>query len=157
MEILHQLGELFLQAVPTVVVVFFFYLFLRWSFFLPIQRVLKERQARLEGARRESESLHARALEKQREHQDALRKARMAIFAEQEAVRSAALAERNAAVQQARSRAVEEVSHAKKRIADEIASARGELEASSQALAEQIAQAILEQRPLRSPVAEERQ
>ena len=43
MEILHQLGELFLEAVPTVVIVFLFYFFLRWAFFAPIQKAMAER------------------------------------------------------------------------------------------------------------------
>ena len=146
-DILHQLGELFLQAVPTVVVVFLFYLFLRWSFFGPIQRVLKERQARVEGAHRESESLRAQAEEKRKERQAVLRRARAEIFSQQESVRSVANAERDAAVQHARSRATEQILAAKARIAEEIKTGRAELDAASQSLAQEIAQAILERRP----------
>ena len=61
MEIFSQLGELFLAAVPTVIVVFLFYLFLKWSFFGPIERVLHERAARIEGAQKEREAFHAAA------------------------------------------------------------------------------------------------
>ena len=49
--ILNQLGDLFLSAVPTVIIVLLFYFFMRWSFFGPIQRVLSERHKRAEGAR----------------------------------------------------------------------------------------------------------
>ena len=56
MEIVNQLGELFLAAVPTVIIVFLFYLFMRWSFFKPMQRVLAERHKRAEGARTEAEA-----------------------------------------------------------------------------------------------------
>jgi len=45
-EIVNQLGELFLAAVPTVIIVFLFYLFMRWSFFQPMERVLSERRKR---------------------------------------------------------------------------------------------------------------
>ena len=76
MEILKQLGDLFLAAVPTAVFVFLFYLFLRWSFFGPIERVVRERDRRIEGARREAEELRKSAQEKSHAYQDALRKAR---------------------------------------------------------------------------------
>ena len=49
-EIVHQLGELFLQAVPTVLIVFLFYLILRSVFFAPLLRVMAERDARTSGA-----------------------------------------------------------------------------------------------------------
>src|SRR5438309_1815052 len=53
MDILKQLGDLFLAAVPTAIIVFLFYLFLRWSFFTPIARVVAERARRIEGVWRE--------------------------------------------------------------------------------------------------------
>src|SRR5580658_2519338 len=108
-QIVNQLGELFLAAVPTVIVVFLFYLFLKWSFFGPIERVLHERAARIEGARKEREAFHAAAQEKDREYREALRKARAEIFTEQEAARRLALDERSAVVQQARAAATEEI------------------------------------------------
>ena len=98
MEILNQLGELFLAAVPTVIIVFFFYLFMRWSFFGPIARVLEERHKRAEGARQEAEASRAAVQEKLRVYNEALRKARGEIFAEQERLRSGVLDERQAAI-----------------------------------------------------------
>src|SRR5580693_1461018 len=100
-QIANQLGELFLEAVPTVIIVFLFYLFLRWSFFGPIQKVLAQRKAGIEGARREAEGFRAQALEKLRADQEALRQARATIFSEQEAARRIALDARGAAIQQA--------------------------------------------------------
>lgn len=144
---MHQLGELFLEAVPTVIIVFLFYLFLRWSFFDPLLKVLAQRKAGIEGARKEAEGFRAQALEKKRADQEALRQARAVIFSEQEAARRVALDARSAAIQEARSRATEEVHAAKKRVAAEIEAARGELEASGNQLAEQIVQAVLENRP----------
>ena len=61
MGLLHQLGELFLQAAPTAVIVFLFYFFLKWAFFNPIQRVMAQREARTEGARAEAEAAQAAA------------------------------------------------------------------------------------------------
>src|SRR3990170_709140 len=135
MDLLHQLGELFLAAVPTAIVVFLFYLFLRWSFFRPLQQVLAERRARIEGARKDAESLRAAAQEKQRAHREALRKARAEVFAEQEATRRVALEERSKVIQQARSRATDEVQAGKARLGEEIGAARKALETSGQQLA----------------------
>ena len=36
MDLLHQLGDLFLAAVPTAIVLIVFYFILRWAFFLPL-------------------------------------------------------------------------------------------------------------------------
>ncbi|SRR5579883_2045505 len=144
MEILKQLGDLFLAAIPTVIIVFLFYLFLRWAFFTPIERIVQERAKRIEGARHEAEELRKSAQEKIRAHQEALRKARGELFREQEAMRRAALDERASAIQQARQSANQEIQQAKARMHAEIQAARAELEASSDQLAEQIARTILE-------------
>jgi len=144
MEILKQLGDLFLAAAPTAVIVFLFYLFLRWSFFGPIERVVAERGKRIEGARREAEELRKSAQEKSRAYQESLRKARAELFREQEAARRLALDERGASIQQARLRANEAIQEAKGRIRVEIQAARAELDTNTIQLAEEIARTILE-------------
>jgi len=63
MEILRQLGDLFLQAVPTVIIVFLFYVFMRWAFFTPIQKAMAERSAKIEGARAEAAAVEAAAVD----------------------------------------------------------------------------------------------
>jgi len=142
-EILNQLGELFLAAVPTVILVFLFYLFLRWSFFGPIERVLSDRHKRAEGAREEAESSRAAVQEKLRAYSEALRKVRGEIFAEQEAARRRVLDERQAAVNAARSTAQHELQAAKKALAAEVEAVRTQLEQSSGALAGEIVETIL--------------
>ncbi len=142
--ILRQLGDMLVAALPTAIVVFLFYLVLRWSFFAPITRVMKERTSRIAGAKREAESLHAEAEEKRRAHQEGLRKARAQIFAEQEAARRSALDERAATIQEARSRANEEVHAGRARVGAELEAARGELDGAGQQLAEEIVRSILQ-------------
>jgi len=141
--ILNQLGELFLSAVPTVIIVLLFYFFMRWCFFGPIGRVLAERHKRAEGARQEAEASRAAVQEKLRAYNDALRKARAEMFAEQEVVRRRVLDERQAAVSAARTAAQLDLQAAKKSLAAEIAAAREQLEQSSALLANEIAEAIL--------------
>jgi len=146
-EIFSQLGDLFLSAVPTVIIVLLFYFFLRWSFFGPLERVLAERHKRAEGARQEAEASRAAVREKSRVYNDALRKARMEIFAEQEAVRRRVLDERQAAINAARLAEQLDLQAAKKALAADVEAARAQLEQSSAVLAGEIAEAILAGRP----------
>jgi F-type H+-transporting ATPase subunit b len=146
-EILNQLGELFLGAVPTVILVFLFYLFMRWSFFNPMNRVLSERHKRAEGARQEAEASRAAVQEKLRAYNAALKKARAELFAEQESARRQVLEERQAAINAARAAAQKSLQEAKKAVAAEVEQARAQLEQSSAGLANEIAETILAGRP----------
>jgi F0F1-type ATP synthase membrane subunit b/b' len=146
-EIVNQLGELFLAAVPTVIIVFLFYLFMSWSFFKPMQRVLSERRKRAEGARVEAEASRVTAHEKLRSYNETVKKARVEIFAEQEAKRRRTLEERQATINAARATAQSALQEAKKGIAADVQAARAELELSKDTLANDIAQAILVGRP----------
>jgi F0F1-type ATP synthase membrane subunit b/b' len=143
MEIAHQLGRLFLGAVPTVIVVLLFYFFLRWAFFGPIQKAMAERSARIEGARAEAAAAEAGAKQELDSYHGALRKARAEIYAEQEQQRQEALDNRAKLIKAMRSRAQEDVHAAKKRIAEELAAARAGVERDAPTLAGQIARAIL--------------
>ena len=144
MDIFQQLGELFLEAVPTVIIVFLFYLFMRWAFFGPIQKAMAERSARIEGARAEAAKIEAEARQELDTYNEALKKARAEIYAEQEAARQAVLEDRAKLLKAMRSRAIEDVAAAKKKIAAEFEAARLDLERQAPELAGQIARAILE-------------
>jgi F-type H+-transporting ATPase subunit b len=146
-EILRQLGDLFLSAVPTVIIVYLFYLFLRWSFFTPMLRVLDERHRRAEGAQHDAEESRAAVQEKLRTYNEALRKTRGELFVSQEAARRQVLDEKQAAVQAARAAAQQELQAAKQTLASEVAAARTHLEQSSGDLAAEIAAAILAGEP----------
>ena len=143
MGIFQQLGDLFLQAIPTVVIVFIFYLFLRWAFFGPIQKAMAERSARIEGARKEAAEVEAAAKKELDDYNEALKKARGEIYAEQEQARQAVLEERARLLKAIRSRAQEEVDAAKKKVAVEFATSRAELEPGSSLLGKEIAEKIL--------------
>jgi len=142
-EIFNQLGDLFLAAVPTVIIVFLFYFFMRWSFFKPMERVLSERHKRAEGARVEAEASRAAAHEKQRVYSDTVKKARTEVFAEQEVQRRRTLEDRQSTINAARATAQSALQEAKKEIAAEVKAAEAELERSKDNLANDIAEAIL--------------
>lgn len=146
MEILRQLGELFLEAVPTIVIVLLFYFFLRWSFFGPIQKAMAERAAKIEGARAEALAAQAEAEKDVDAYNEALRKARMEIFSQQEDARGVVLEERARLLKAMRARVQEEVAAAKQRIAADLAAARKDVEAQTPVLAGEIVRGILERR-----------
>jgi F-type H+-transporting ATPase subunit b len=154
MELLHQLGELFLGAVPTVVIVLLFYFFLRWAFFTPIQKAMAERSALIEGARAEAAQAEAAEKHELDAYGEALRKARAEIFAEQEAARQIVLAERAQLLKSMRMREQEEVKKAKAQIDVELAAARVEVDRETPALASEIVRVVLQRpSPLRGGAA----
>jgi len=155
-EIVHQLGELFLQAVPTALIVLVFYVVLRLLFFKPLLAVMAEREARTAGAQKAAEAAQGAAAEKAKQYQDALKKARAQVYAEQEAARKRLLDERAAQLKDARTKTSHEVSAAKERIARELADARSDVEASAGQLAAEIARRVLQAPRPGSPVREAR-
>jgi F0F1-type ATP synthase membrane subunit b/b' len=143
-EIVRQLGELFLQAVPTVLIVLAFYLILRSLFFKPLLQVMAERESRTAGAQKAAEAAQAAAAEKVRQYQEALRQARAQVYGEQEAARKSLLEERASVLREARARAAAEVAAGKDRVAKELAVARREVEAAARQLAEEITRRLLQ-------------
>lgn len=156
-NLVHQIGELFLRAVPVMIIVLLFYFMMRALFFGPILRVMAERNARTLGAQKEAEAAQAAAAEKSRQYEEALKQARAKVYAEQELARKKLLDERTASLKDARGKADAEVGAAKERVAGEFASAKKDLEASSGQLAAEIASRVL-QSPLTpgSPAREAR-
>src|SRR6266403_1581180 len=146
-EIVHQLGELFLQAVPTVLIVLVFYAVTRALFFKPLLAVMAERDARTVGARKAAAGAEAAAAEKAKQYQEALKKARAQVYAEQEAARKKVLDERATLLKEARVKAMAEVAAGKERVAKELAAALQELKASVGQLAAEIARRVLQIAP----------
>jgi F-type H+-transporting ATPase subunit b len=154
MAIVHQLGELFLGAVPTVLLILIFYFILRSLFFKPLLAVMAERDARSIGAQKAAEAAQLTAAEKLKQYQDALKQARAQLYAEQEAARKKLLDERAAVLKDARAKSSAEVSAAKERVAAEFAAARRDLDTGISQLAAEIASRVLQ--PPASPSREVR-
>jgi F-type H+-transporting ATPase subunit b len=146
-EIVHQLGELFLQAVPTVLIILLFYFILRTLFFKPLLQVMAERDSRTVGAQKAAEAAQAAAAEKVKQYKEALKRARGQVYAEQETARKKLLEERAAQIKDARTKASGEVSAAKVRIAAELTAARRDVEATVAQLSAEIARRILQTPP----------
>src|SRR4029077_11577360 len=146
-DIGHQLGELFLQAVPTVLIILLFYFILRAIFFKPLLAVMAERDSRTAGAQKAAEAAEAAAAEKVKQYQEALRQARAQVYAEQEAARKKLLDERAALLKEVRNKAAAEVAAGKERVAKELAAALQELKASVGQWAAEIARRVLQGAP----------
>ena len=150
-EIVHQLGELFLQAVPTVLILLAFYGVLRVLFFKPLLKIMAEREARTAGARKAAEAAQAAAAEKIRQYQEALKQARAKVYIEQEAARKRVLDERAELLKEARKKGAAEVAKAKERVAKELDAARHDIETTIAQLSVEIARRVVEIPPQRPP------
>jgi len=146
-EIGHQLGELFLQAVPTVLIILLFYFILRAIFFKPLLAVMAERDSRTQGAQKAAETAQAAAAEKVKQYQEALRQARAQVYAEQDAARKKLLDERATQLKEARTKASGQVNAGKERVAGELSAARREIETTVAQLSAEIARRVLQAPP----------
>jgi F-type H+-transporting ATPase subunit b len=138
-SLVHQIGELFLRAVPVALIVLVFYFIMRFLFFKPLLAVMAERDARTLGAQKSAEAAQTAAAAKIRQYEEALRQAKAKVYAEQEAARKKLLEERAAVLKEARSKASGEVNKAKERVGSELAAAKKDIDATASQLAMEIA------------------
>jgi F-type H+-transporting ATPase subunit b len=143
-QTLHQLGELLLGSVPTVILLALLYALYTVIVHKPLQRVLAERRSKTEGAVEKSRADIAEAEARTSEYEQRLREAHAAVFRTQEARRQAALQARTNAVNEARTKAQAQIQAAKKDIENDRAAAETGLEAGSAALAQEIIRRVLQ-------------
>jgi len=135
-----------LKAVPTLILLVLLHAYLNWAFYGPMDRLLERRREATEGARLAAEEGLRRAEEKAAAYEEALRRARAELFAEQEQ-RRAKLRQEQAEILARTRRAMEAlVRDARAQLAHEAAAARRALEADSDALAEEIVHSLLPRR-----------
>ena len=143
----NALGQLLLQAVPTIVLLVLVHFYLKWMFFRPMAGVLAKRREATEGQRESAEALRAKADEQARSIEEQLRQAREAIYQEQEEERRRWIAGHEAQLDQARREARELIHQSKQQLDAETTEARGKLEPYAGTLADQIASTLLERTP----------
>src|SRR5271169_4617149 len=156
-EILRQLGELLLAAIPTVVV--FLVLFFAYKLIVhkPLVAVLDERRARTQGAVEKANADIAAAEARAAEYEQRLREARVSIFKKLEARRQQWLQARAAAVSEARAAAEARVKAARTSLEQDVEHAKVTLQAESEALASQIIRTVLKAAAAGIPLAGGRQ
>ena len=142
-EILRQLGDLLLAAIPTVVVFVILFLAYRLIVHKRLVAVLSERRARTEGAVEKANADIAAAEARTAEYEQRLREARLSIFKKQEARRQQSLQARAAAVAEARADTEARVKAARTSLEQDVKNAKATLEAEGDALATQIIRTVL--------------
>jgi F-type H+-transporting ATPase subunit b len=141
---LHDLGQLLLKAIPTLFLLVVVHLYLKRMFFRPMADVLAKRRAATDGQRESADALRAKAGEQTKSIEEQLRQAREAIYEEQEEARRRWTDEQDAHVDEARQKGHELIQQAKHELDDEAAVAKNQLAETSDELADQIANALLE-------------
>jgi F-type H+-transporting ATPase subunit b len=141
--ILHQLTELLLKAIPTFLLVLLLHFYLKFVFFKPMEKVLRQRYDATEGARKMAEESLQAAAAKSAQYEAALRDARSEIYKAQEHIHKQ-LQEREAAELTAvRQQAEASIQEAKAALARDVAEAKAGLARQSEALADQIVESLL--------------
>jgi F-type H+-transporting ATPase subunit b len=148
-QILRQLGELLLGAIPTVLLLAALYILYSLLVHRPLTAVLAERRSRTQGAMEKARADIAEAEARTSDYEHRLREARQKIFKNQENRRQQATQLRNQAVNQARSRAQEQVKQARAGIDEDVQQAESKLQSDTERLAGEIVRTVL--RPLSAP------
>ena len=143
---LHDLGGIILSGLPTFFLVIILAFFVKFLYLNPLEKVLAERFRLTEGARKAAEDSLKNADTKIAEYQEALNKARNEIYLEQAAFLQKLHAEQAELAHAVRVESDARLAAIKLSIAREADVAREGLESQSEALAGQIADAILTRR-----------
>ena len=147
-QTLHQLGELVLGSVPTIIL--FTIVFAAYNLIVhkPLVRVLAERRARTQGAIEKAQQDIAAAEQKTAEYEARLREARMAVYKEQEARRKQWNEQRDTLVRQSRGEADAKIKTARAEIQADVDVAKTDIQHSSEALAQEVVRTVLKPEPV---------
>jgi F-type H+-transporting ATPase subunit b len=140
---LHALGGILLRAVPTFLLVILLHFYLKSVFFKPLAKVLDQRYAATEGARKLAEQSLQQAAAKTAHYESELRAAKAAMYQAQEQLHKQLQEREAAAVAEARKRAEAVIALAQTQLAADVEVAKTSLAADSDSLANQIAETIL--------------
>jgi len=143
-ETLHQLGELLLGSIPTVILLALLYALYTAIVHKPLSRMLANRREKTEGAVEKSKADVAAADARTSEYEQRLREARATVFRAQEVRRQAALQARANAVSEARTKAQSQVQAAKADIENDRAVAEKGLQSEAASLAQEIVRRVLQ-------------
>ena len=144
---LHDLGQLLLKAIPTFFLLLVVHFYLKWMFFRPMADVLAKRRAATDGLRETAEAMRAKAAEQTKSIEQQLRQAREVIYQEQEEARRVWTSDQSAQLDAARKQGHELIHQSKLQLDAETSEAKGQLAGTADALADQIANTLLERTP----------
>jgi len=141
-QILQALGGLLLKAVPTIVLLVFVFLYLKYTFFGPLGAVLQKRRDSTEGIKEAAAKNLEMAEEKAAMYEIALKEARSEMYREHENTRRHWVEHQAHRIEEARRRAHEMIQEAGTRIDAETIEAKRGLDSSAQVLALQITEKL---------------
>jgi F-type H+-transporting ATPase subunit b len=144
---LHDLGQLLLKAIPTLFLLLVVHFYLKRMFFRPMADVLAKRRAATDGLRESADAMRAKAAEQTKSIEEQLRQAREAIYQKQEEARRSWKGDQGSQLERARQQARELIHQSKQELDKEAAMAKSQLAGAADALADQIADALLERTP----------
>jgi F-type H+-transporting ATPase subunit b len=141
--LLKALGELLLNAVPTIVL--FLFLFYCYTVLVhrPLLKVLAERHSLTEGAVAKAQADIAAADAKTADYEQRLREARASVFKELEQRRQRLLDGRTQAIAEARHAAETRTRAARAEIEKQAAAAKSQLQGQAETLAQQVIDRVL--------------
>jgi len=143
-QTLHQLGELLLGSIPTIVFLVLLYFFYRLLVHAPLAKVLAQRHSLTEGAIQRARADIAAAEAKTAEYEHKFREASLAVFKAQEERRQLVVNAREAAVAAARAQAQQQVSAAKAALDQDKAVAQSQLQTEGERLATDVIRRVLQ-------------
>jgi F0F1-type ATP synthase membrane subunit b/b' len=141
---LHDLGGLLLKAIPTAFLLLVVHFYLKSMFFRPMADVLAKRRAATEGQRESAAALRAKAEQQVASIEAQLRQAREEIYQEQEEARRRWTTEQTSQLDQVRGEGRDLIRQGKERLDAEAATAKSQLSATADGLADQIVRTLLE-------------
>ena len=142
-KMLSDVGAILLRAIPTFILVIFLFFYLRSMFFGPLEKVLAQRRASTDGARKQAKHSIEAAELKVTQYEAQLRAARAEVFAKVEAERKQWSDAQAAQIVAAREKSLAQVREARQQIAQDADAARATLATQAEALAAQITASVL--------------
>lgn len=145
-DTLHDLQNLLIKSVPTVLFFIFLTYYLKALLFRPLAKILEERRKATEGVRELAQRAFEAADKRNQEFEYALHLARLELHEKHEARRRAWTEEQARVLAQARAEAEREVEEAKRQTAAQVEKAQSELNAQVESLSQQIVDSLLRRR-----------
>lgn len=142
-EILRQVGELLISAIPTMLGLLVVWAGYRFIVHGKLEAVLEQRHALTEGAIQRAQQEIAAAEARTAEYEQRLRDARAQIYQTQQANRQRMVEQRNTALAEARKHAGEMVRSARASLEKDVLAAKATLEQQAGVLADQVIESVL--------------
>ncbi len=141
--LVYAARDLIVAALPTLVLFTLLSIYLKYFFFKPLAKALEERKQATEGTKHAAHNAFELAKRKASQYEEAFRAARSELYKEQEQFRNEIRGQQASALNEMRAKNDVMIAEARTRIEAETAAARATLDTEAEALAEQIATAVL--------------